>query len=49
MVNILADYKILNVFELFIVEIIQELFKHFRKESYLEMTLHFHFMQMDQQ
>ena len=41
MVNVLADHKILNVFELFIVEVIQELFKQIRKESSLELSLTF--------
>ena len=35
MVNILADHKILKVFEIFMVELIQELFKQIRKESSL--------------
>ena len=38
MVNVLADNKILNVFELFMVEVIQELFKQIRKESSLELS-----------
>ena len=38
MVNVLADHKTLNVFELFIVEVIQELFKQIRKESSLELS-----------
>ena len=41
MVNVLADNKILNVFELFMVEVIQELFKQIRKESSLELSLTF--------
>ena len=41
MVNVLADHKILNVFELFIVEVFQELFKQIRKESSLELSLTF--------
>ena len=41
MVNVLADHKILNVFELFIVGVIQELFKQIRKESSLELSLTF--------
>ena len=41
MVNVLADHKILFVFELFIVEVIQELFKQIRKESSLELSLTF--------
>ena len=41
MVNVLADHKILNVSELFIVEVIQELFKQIRKESSLELSLTF--------
>ena len=41
MVNVLADHKILNVFELFIVEVFQELFKQSRKESSLELSLTF--------
>ena len=41
MVNVLADHKILNVFELFIVEVIQDLFKQIRKESALELCLTF--------
>ena len=41
MVNVLADHKILNVFELFMVEVIQELFKQIRKESSLELSLTF--------
>ena len=41
MVNILAEHKILNVFELFKVEVIQELFKQFREESSLELSLTF--------
>ena len=41
MVNVLADHKILNVFELFIVEVLQELFKQIRKESSLELSLTF--------
>ena len=41
MVNVLADHKILNVFELFMVEVIQELFKQIRKETSLELSLTF--------
>ena len=41
MVNVLADHKILNVFELFMVEVIHELFKQIRKESSLELSLTF--------
>ena len=41
MVNVLEDHKILNVFELFMVEVIQELFKQIRKESSLELPLTF--------
>ena len=41
MVNLLADNKILNLFELLMVEVIQELFKQIRKESYLELSLTF--------
>ena len=41
MVNVLADHKILNVFELFMVEVIRELFKQKRKESFLELSLTF--------
>ena len=41
MVNVLADHKILKVFELLIVEVIQELFKQIRKESSLELSLTF--------
>ena len=41
MVNLIADHKILNVFELFMVEVIQELFKQVRKESSLELSLTF--------
>ena len=41
MINVLADHKILNVFELFVVEVIQELFKQIRKESSLELSLTF--------
>ena len=41
MVNILADHKILNVFELFMVEELRKLFKQIRKESSLELSLTF--------
>ena len=41
MVNVLAEHKSLNVFELFIVEVIQELFKPIRRESSLELSLTF--------
>ena len=41
MVNVLADHKIFNVFELFIVEVIQDLFKQIRKVSFLELYLTF--------
>ena len=41
MVNILADNKILNVFQLSVVEVIQVLFKQIRKESSLELSLTF--------
>ena len=41
MVIILADHKILNVFELFMVEVFRELFKQIRKESSLELSLIF--------
>ena len=41
MVNESTDHKILNVFELFMVEVIQELFKQIRKESSLELSLTF--------
>ena len=41
MVNLIADHKILNVFELFMVEVIQELFKQIRKEPSLELSLTF--------
>ena len=38
---VVADHKILNVFELLMVEVIQELFKQIRKESSLELSLTF--------
>ena len=41
MVNVLADHKFLNVFELLMVEVIQELFKQIRKDSSLELSLTF--------
>ena len=41
MVNVLVDHKILNVFELFLVEVIHEMFKQVRKESSLELSLTF--------
>ena len=41
MVNVLADHKILNIFEFFMVEVIQELFKQIRKEPSLELSLTF--------
>ena len=41
MVNVLADHKILNVFELFVVEVIQKLFKQIRKESSLQLSVTF--------
>ena len=41
MVYVLAEHKILNVFERFMVEVIQELFKPIRKESSLELSLTF--------
>ena len=39
--NVLADHKFLKVFELFMGEVIQELFKQIRKESSLEPSLSF--------
>ena len=41
MVNVIADHKILNVLELFMVEVIQELFKQIGKELSLELSLTF--------
>ena len=40
-VNVLADNKTLNVLELFLVEVIQKLFKQIPKKSSLEVSLTF--------
>ena len=41
MVTVLADHKIPNVFDFFMVEVFQLLFKQIRKESSLELSLIF--------
>ena len=41
MVIVSGDHKNLNVFEFFMVEVVQELFKQIRKESSLELSLTF--------
>ena len=48
MVNLLADHQLLNVFERFMVEVIQELLKQTRMESFLELS-NFYYSQINKQ